>query len=30
MLKSLCTDKHPPFEMVYQALKVLNMRLHIA
>jgi probable addiction module antidote protein len=30
MLKSLCTDKHPPFETVYQALKVLDMRLHLA
>jgi probable addiction module antidote protein len=30
MFKSLCTDKHPPFETVYQALKVLDMRLHVA
>ena len=28
--KSLCTDKHPAFETVFQALKILDMRLHVA
>jgi probable addiction module antidote protein len=30
LFKSLCTDKHPPFETVYKALKVLDMRLRVA
>lgn len=30
LFKSLCSDKHPAFETVYQALKVLDMRLHVA
>lgn len=30
MFKSLCTDKHPPFETVYKALKALDMNLHLA